>query len=221
MAVPWEFIEPDLLATGHLAEDIRFGLELAIRGHPPRFFRDSRVVSYFPGTQLGQDQQKQRWVHGHLALITSHLPRLIYHGLRRRDLGLLALAADLAVPPLGVLAVANITLGALCLAYIAVTGTRTPLIPAALANALFAFSLVTAWYVCGRNLVGSKEITQLPWHVITVIRSVANLARGHRTAWIRADRLQTTIQLKRANHSAPKRPAPPHSRSQLPGNGPT
>jgi cellulose synthase/poly-beta-1,6-N-acetylglucosamine synthase-like glycosyltransferase len=222
MAIPWQLIEPELFATGHLAEDMRFGLELAMRGHPPRFFRDTRVISYFPDTQRGQDQQKQRWVHGHLALINSHLPRLICHGLGRRDLGLLALAADLAVPPLGVLAVANIVLGILCLAYMAVTGAGAPLVLAALANILFAFSIITAWYVCGRDMIGGKEITQLPLHVIRVIRSVFNLARGRRTNWIRADRHQTTIRLKRGRqYIHRKRTAPPASHSRLPGSGST
>lgn len=54
MAVPWELIEPELFATGHLAEDMRFGLELAMRGYPPRFFREACVTSHFPDSQRGQ-----------------------------------------------------------------------------------------------------------------------------------------------------------------------
>jgi hypothetical protein len=197
MAVPWDLIEPELFATGHLAEDLRLGLELAMRGHPARFFRDARVTSYFPDTQRGQDQQKRRWVHGHLELISSHLPRLLSCGLRRRDLRLLALAADLAVPPLGMLALANVALGTVCLIHMAVTGATAPFGLAVLANALFAFSLGAAWYICGRDLVGGKEIGQLPKHVLMVMHSVLSLARGQTTNWIRADRLRATIQLER------------------------
>lgn len=189
MAMPWRLIDPELFATGHLAEDVLFGLELAIRGHPPCFFRGAGVTSYFPETRSGHAQQKQRWIHGHFGLIKSHLPRLIYQGLRRRDAGLLALAADLAVPPLGVLAVANIVLATLSLISIAIAGAAAPLGVVAFANALFAFSLVTSWYVCGRDLIGWKEVKRLPWHTIMVMRSVWNLARGHSIQWIRADRL--------------------------------
>jgi hypothetical protein len=188
MAVPWGLIKPELIATGNLTEDILLGIELAIKGYPPRFFRGARVTSYFPGTEDGQDQQKQRWVHGHFGLISSHLPRLVYHGLRRRDLGLLALAADLAVPPLSVLAAANGMLVLLCLADLAASGTIVPLVLALLASTGFAFSLVTAWYFCGRDLVGLNEIKQLPRHFLVVTRSALKLVRGHRTQWIRADR---------------------------------
>jgi cellulose synthase/poly-beta-1,6-N-acetylglucosamine synthase-like glycosyltransferase len=191
MAMPWRLIEPQLFATGHLTEDMLLGIELAIRGSPPRFFREARVTSYFPDTQHGQDQQKQRWVHGHLGLINSHLPRLIYHGLRRRDLGLLGLAADLAVPPLGVLAAANMMLMLLCLTHLAVTGAAVPLALAMLASAIFAFSLITGWYFCGRDLIGLGDIKHLARHVIMVTRAALNLARGDRTQWIRADRSRT------------------------------
>jgi cellulose synthase/poly-beta-1,6-N-acetylglucosamine synthase-like glycosyltransferase len=189
MALPWRLLDPRMFATGHLAEDILLGADLAMKGFPPRFFREARVTSYFPSTRAGQDQQKQRWVHGHFSLINSHVPRLVYQGLRRRQLGLLALAADLAVPPLGVLAVANVVLIAMSLTWMAATGAGAPLALAAVGSALFAFSLVAAWRVCGRDLIGLKEVKQLPRHIIMVMGSVLNLARGRRAPWTRADRL--------------------------------
>lgn len=194
MAVPWRLIQPELFATGHLAEDLLFGLELAVKGHAPRFFRAARVTSYFPDTQHGREQQRQRWMHGHLGLICSHVPRLIYHALRRRDLGLMALALDLAVPPLGVLTVANLLLTTICLIFAVVTGAGAPLGFAALGNILCAFCFVTAWCVCGRDLIGIREIKQLPRHVMLVMSSVLNLARGHKAQWIRADRSRTAIR---------------------------
>jgi cellulose synthase/poly-beta-1,6-N-acetylglucosamine synthase-like glycosyltransferase len=193
MAIPWSLIDLELFATGHLAEDLLFGLELAVRGHPPRFLREAKVTSYFPETQGGHAQQKQRWIYGHFGLIKSHSPRLIYQGLRRRDVGLLALAADLAVPPLGVLAIANIVLAMLFLISIAIGGAVTPLGLVAAANSLFAFSLVTSWSVCGRNLIGWEEVRRLPRHAIMVMRSVWDLARGHSMQWIRADRLDADV----------------------------
>jgi hypothetical protein len=128
-------------------------------------------------------------VHGHFALIYSHTPRLIYQALRRRDFGLLALAADLAVPPLGVLAVANIALLLMSLAWTAAVGAYAPLAFATLASALFASSLAAAWYVFGRDLIGLEEVKQLPRHIIMVMGSALNLARGHKVPWVRADRL--------------------------------
>jgi cellulose synthase/poly-beta-1,6-N-acetylglucosamine synthase-like glycosyltransferase len=189
MALPWRLINPEMFATGHLTEDLLVGLDLAMKGFSPRFFREASVTSYFPNTQRSQGQQKQRWVHGHFALIYSHTPRLIYQALRRRDFGLLALAADLAVPPLGVLAVANIALLLMSLAWMAAVGAWAPLAFATLASALFASSLVAAWCVCGRDLIGLEEVKQLPRHIIMVMGSALNLARGRKVPWVRADRL--------------------------------
>jgi Glycosyl transferase family group 2 len=189
MALPWRLIDPGMFATGHLSEDMLLGLDLAMKGSSPRFFRDVTVKSYFPDTERGQVQQKQRWVHGHFALINSHMPRLVYQALRRRELGLLALAADLAVPPLGVLAVANVILLVMSLTWKALTGASAPLGFAAIESALFASSLVAAWQVCGRDLIGLKDVKQLPRHIIMVMRSVFNLVRGHRALWNRAERL--------------------------------
>jgi cellulose synthase/poly-beta-1,6-N-acetylglucosamine synthase-like glycosyltransferase len=189
MALPWRLIDPGMFATGHLSEDMLLGLDLAMKGSSPRFFRDVTVKSYFPDTERGQVQQKQRWVHGHFALINSHVPRLVYQAVRRRELGLLALAADLAVPPLGVLAVANVILLVMSLTWKALTGASAPLGFAAIESALFASSLVAAWQVCGRDLIGLKEVKQLPRHTIMVMRSVFNLVRGHRAPWNRAERL--------------------------------
>jgi cellulose synthase/poly-beta-1,6-N-acetylglucosamine synthase-like glycosyltransferase len=189
MALPWRLIDREKFATGHLSEDLLIGLDLAMQGFPPRFFREACVISYFPETQRGQDQQKQRWMHGHLALINSHILRLIYQAARRRDFGLLALAADLAVPPLGVLAVANLVLLLMSLAWLAAVGAWAPLAVAAVASALFASPLLAAWYVCGRDLIGLEEVQRLPRHIVMVMGSVLNLARGHKVPWVRSDRL--------------------------------
>lgn len=188
MAMPWELVKPDLFATGHLAEDMLFGLELALAGHPPRFFRAAGVTSYFPHSQHGQAQQKERWVRGHLALIISHLPRLAYQAIRRRDWRLLALAADIAVPPLGLLALANVLLFSCAFTYMLMTGDIIPSSLATLAGLPFLFAIATAWHLCGRDLIGWNEVKRLPRHIIMVMRPLLNLARGYRVPWIRAER---------------------------------
>jgi len=196
MAVPWSLIEPRLVTTDHLAEDLLFGIELALKGHPARFFRRACVTSRFPETRSSRAEQKRRWVQGHLDLILSHLPRLAREALRRNDVGLLALAADLAVPPLGLLAFANAGLLALSLVLMAVTGTIVPFALSAIPTAMLVLSLVSAWHLCGRDLIGLKEVAQVPRHILVVMRTVLNLARGRRTAWIRAERPQVPSQVR-------------------------
>ena len=43
-------------------------------------------------------------LEGHLRMLLSHAPRLMWLGARRRDIGLIAIAFELAVPPLSLLA---------------------------------------------------------------------------------------------------------------------
>ncbi|PAY06779.1 glycosyl transferase [Bradyrhizobium sp. UFLA03-84] len=202
MALPWALINQELFATGHLAEDLFLGLELAISGHPPRFLRDVRVTSYFPDTQRGQAQQKRRWIHGHLGLIRTHLPRIALHVFRTRDLRLLALAADLLVPPIGILALANIAVLIVSLLYLVLIGPSVALTCVALEFFVFAFSLVSAWFVSGRDLIGLREFAQVPLHLMMVAYSAFAFLCGHRTRWVRADRLRATAQFTRTPHGA-------------------
>jgi len=88
-----------------------------------------------------------------------------------------------------VLAVANMALLLMSLAWMAAVGARAPLVFATLTSALFASSLVAAWCVCGRDLIGLEEVKLLPRHIITVLGSALNAARGHKVPWFRTDRV--------------------------------
>lgn len=188
MALPWSLIRADMFATGHLAEDLLLGLELALQGSPPRFFRDACVTSYFPDAQPSQDRQRQRWVQGHFALIASHVLRLIDHALRRRDLKLLALAADISVPPLGVLAAGYIAALLTSVTWLAVFHAAAPLVISGLGAALLLSSLLAAWHLCGRDLVGRAELEHVPRHLAVALGSALNAVRGRKVSWTRTDR---------------------------------
>src|SRR5207248_10378077 len=103
MMFPWSVISSAPLASGHLVEDLKLGLDLAETGKAPYFFPFVKVTSVFPTTAKGTDSQRQRWVQGHLATI-GKFPRLLAVGLMRGDLNVLVLALDLLVPPLSLLA---------------------------------------------------------------------------------------------------------------------
>ena len=188
MAFPWACIAPRLFATGHVAEDIMVGLAMAKAGHAPRFFQDVMVVSHFPETRSGADQQKKRWMHGHLQLISTHVPPLMWHALRKRDGDTLALAVDLLVPPLVLLGLANASLFAVGAAWALLTGSSAPMIVAIVSCCLLAASLGGAWAVHGRDLIGTKELRELPAHLIRVVNATAGFVAGQRSIWIRADR---------------------------------
>jgi cellulose synthase/poly-beta-1,6-N-acetylglucosamine synthase-like glycosyltransferase len=188
MAMPSRLIRPGLFATGHVTEDLLIGLECAIAGNAPRYLRDVTLISHFPETANGRDQQKQRWVHGHLAVILTHAPRLVALAIRRRSLPLLALAADVLVPPLTVLAAGHAGVFTANFVFALAFAVWLPLMLSAIGVAAFCFSLATAWHFCGRDLIGRRELRQMPWHMVRVLGSVLAFLRGRRSTWVRADR---------------------------------
>ncbi|MGB6488158.1 MAG: glycosyltransferase family 2 protein, partial [Steroidobacteraceae bacterium] len=60
MAFPWTCIRGATLATGHIVEDLKLGLELAGAGHPALFCPEVCVTSYFPASEEGFRTQRTR-----------------------------------------------------------------------------------------------------------------------------------------------------------------
>src|SRR6202522_3619039 len=104
MAFTWPCISGATLATGHIVEDLKLGVDLARAGTPALFCPDALVTSDFPESSEGIQTQRRRWEHGHLALILSEAPRLFLNSLATLNVDLMALALDLSVPPLALLA---------------------------------------------------------------------------------------------------------------------
>ncbi|PAX51344.1 glycosyltransferase family 2 protein, partial [Brunnivagina elsteri] len=77
MAFPWHIISKANLANGHIVEDLKLGLDLAIAGHRPIFCPEARVTSYFPQQSEAIKSQRTRWEHGHLQMIRTYLPILL------------------------------------------------------------------------------------------------------------------------------------------------
>ena len=192
MAIPWRLIDPSDFATGHVAEDLLIGLQNAVKGFPPRFFKSATVFSYFPESQSGRAMQKRRWLHGHLSIIGNQAPKLIVQAWRARSLGIAALAADLMAPPLVLLALAHSSFFTLSISWFALSGSWLPLALAALCNGMLAFSIIVAWFVCGRDLIGWAELREIPLHILMVLRASIGFLRGNRSAWMRADRASKT-----------------------------
>ena len=100
MAFPWDVVRSADLASGRIVEDLKLGLDLALSGSPPLFCPSAVVTSEFSVSVKGADAQRERWEYGHINLILTLAPRLLYLAILRGNLGLLALTLDMAVPPL-------------------------------------------------------------------------------------------------------------------------
>jgi hypothetical protein len=153
MAFPWGRLSKATLATGHIVEDLKLGLELARAGAAPLLCPEALVTSNFPTSGDGIKSQRTRWEHGHLGVILSDAPRLFLDGVRRRDADLLALVLDLCVPPTALLALMVVAIWTSCAILFYLTAAAWPLGLASLAALLMAASVLMSWRAYGRHIM--------------------------------------------------------------------
>src|SRR5439155_18560878 len=102
MAFPWRLLRDAPLASGHIVEDMRLGIDLAIAGHPPVFEPFAEIGGELPSGRTAARGQRTRWEHGHLGTMLTQVPRLAREAVRQRRADLAGLALELGVPPLSV-----------------------------------------------------------------------------------------------------------------------
>jgi cellulose synthase/poly-beta-1,6-N-acetylglucosamine synthase-like glycosyltransferase len=103
MAFPWEIIDKVSFASGNIVEDKQLGLDLALAGYSPIYCEQALVTGYFPQHQQAGNTQRTRWVHGHLETLRTQVPLMLLAAWRQKRFDLLAIALDMAVPPLSML----------------------------------------------------------------------------------------------------------------------
>jgi cellulose synthase/poly-beta-1,6-N-acetylglucosamine synthase-like glycosyltransferase len=104
MAFPWHVLNKAKLGGDNLVEDMQLGLDLAIAGWPASLCEEARILGRLPLDAQAAKTQRTRWEHGQIATSLTQSPRLVWAGLTKGKPALLALAMDLAVPPLSLLA---------------------------------------------------------------------------------------------------------------------
>lgn len=188
MAFPWHLLQRHSLASGHLVEDMQLGLALAKAGHAPRFCPQALVTSLFPTDSQAQARQRTRWEHGHLSMITQTLPGLLRQWLRHPRKDLLAMALDVAIPPLSLLALVCAATLAVTLLWALVSGATTPLLLAALACALFGLAIWRAWQRIGQSLLSPHDLLQVAAYLLWKLPLYARFLTARQLAWVRSQR---------------------------------
>lgn len=188
MAFPWSVLRQAKLANAHIVEDMKLGIELAVAGAPVRFCPEALVTSQFPENARAAQSQRTRWEHGHLGMIVREFPRLLLMAGKRRDIELLALALDLAVPPLALL-VALLT-GVFGLALVgALTGLSLwPLWLALLALVMLSAAVLAAWWGWGRAVVPFFALVSAPLYVLVKLPLYLKFLTRRQKEWVRTER---------------------------------
>jgi cellulose synthase/poly-beta-1,6-N-acetylglucosamine synthase-like glycosyltransferase len=165
MAFPWKALADASLGTPESVEDMHLAVQLALDGKPALYIPTPCVSGLLPSGAPAVRAQRQRWEHGHVRTLLRYAPRLVWQGVRQQRLDLLLLGADLAVPPLSLLAV--LVSGAAVVEVIAWLMTGIWLWFGVLACATIGATLavLVAWRRFGRELLSFKDLALIPLYI--------------------------------------------------------
>jgi cellulose synthase/poly-beta-1,6-N-acetylglucosamine synthase-like glycosyltransferase len=188
MAFPWACISAAPLATGHIVEDLKLGIELARAGDFPLFCPEGLVTSMFAASSEGSQSQRTRWEHGHIGVILSDGPRLLLDSVLKFDIRLMSMALDLAVPPLALLTLANVVIWIGSGLLFVVTKVAAPLIIATVSLSLLTLSVFVSWGRYGRHVISLADLALGMYYAIMKIPLYAKFLVTRQMDWVRSKR---------------------------------
>jgi hypothetical protein len=94
----------------------------------------------------------------------------------------------LAVPPLGLLIPISLLTGTLSLVLFLTANLYAPLALSAFNVLSLAVFLALAWFSCGRDLIGFRELALFPVYAGGIARMLWQYLSGNRSGWLRANR---------------------------------
>ena len=188
MAFPWALIRNAPLASGHIVEDMRLGLDLAAIGAAPVFCPEALVTSVFPSGTQGIAEQRARWEQGHVGVMLTEGPRALWRALVRGRPALAVMVLDLGVPPLTMLVLMLVGLAVFDGLFAVVSGNYSPMVFAAGSLAMLGTAIVLAWWRFGRQIVSAGELMRAPLYVLSKLPLYARFFRRGKREWVRAER---------------------------------
>ncbi len=190
MMFPWKCISTAQLATAHIVEDLKLGLDLTAAGYPPLFCPDARVSSYFPASEEGFKAQRTRWEHGYLGVLLKDAPAVLLRALRAGDAQLLSLGLDLCVPPVALLSllVAAVWIASALLQ--AISHRDGPLLLATVTAGLLALSVLASWARFGRRIVSLGTLALAIVYALWKAPVYARFLVARQLDWVRSKRDQ-------------------------------
>lgn len=188
MAFIWDDIAYAHLASGHIAEDMKLGIDLCRAKKPPFFFPYACVKSFFPVTQEAARNQRARWEHGHLSVILSDAPALFLEAIKTRNLQMLGMAFDLIVPPLAVLTLMITLIFAISIGIHQIVPINTVLIGASLLLLALTSAIFISWTFFGRRIISFKQLCYAPIYAFIKIPLYIKFFINRQVEWVRAKR---------------------------------
>lgn len=188
MAFPWPSLQAIDLASSHLVEDMKLGIDLAIAGYHPVLDLNSYVWGILPDDPAAAKSQRTRWEQGHLQVLKSYVPRLWGQALRQLRPGLLLLGLDIALPPLALWSLLGLLLtvvtGIAALIGIGVLPLQIQLI----ADGVLLSSILIGWVGWGHELLSLAQLVAIPLYILWKIPIYLKALLKPETNWVRTKR---------------------------------
>lgn len=188
MAFPWAAIQKVDLASGHIVEDMKLGVDLAKLNLAPKFCPEALISSYFPTSEEGIQTQRIRWEHGHIGMIVKEGPLLMLQSVKQLNFKMLALALDMCVPPLALLVLMIVVLSGLSLALILLTAQLLPWVFAIINLFLLGITVMLAWFKFGRSILSFNKLMMAPVYVLVKIPLYIKFIFKRQSEWVRSKR---------------------------------
>lgn len=188
MAFPWQVISNAALATGHVVEDMKLGMDLTRDGRPPLFCPQAVVSSQFPSSDSGTQTQRKRWEHGHLSMIVSDAPRFLLQGLLKARASMIGFALDLMVPPLALLLLLVLAVFGVCALFALLSGALGPLLLSALVVATIGVAVLLAWWRYGRETLSAANLLMAVLYVFWKVPVYIGFLINRQVEWVRSKR---------------------------------
>lgn len=188
MALPWAAIARTSVASNSIVEDMKLGLDLAIAKTPPILCPSVTVTAPMPPGDAAAKTQRTRWEHGHLQIIKRYCPQLLFEALFQGRLELIAIALDLAVPPLALLL--SLWLAAtfaLTLVY-AIAGIWLPALICYISGLALLSSVLLAWFKFAQEDISFRALISFPAYILWKLPVYLKFIRSPQTEWIRTNR---------------------------------
>jgi len=190
MALPWTLAQKLNVGSGEIVEDLSLSLDLTREGAAPIYVGDALVTSEFPANEDAAAKQRARWEHGSMRMAKHNLWGLFFEGVKRGDTRLIAMAFDLAIPPLTVFAMVLIVSFAATAAALVLFNIAEPFILVLISSFLFAGAVVASWLGYGRNALPVSAVKDIAGYVVSKRKVYDSAARQTTETWTRTERAQ-------------------------------
>ena len=123
-----------------------------------------------------------------MSMIASEALPLLLRGLLRGRIMVVALALDMCVPPLALLALIAMALSAVALVFTLFTGAGLPLLLALMTMAGFGAAVLLAWARHGRGILSAGDLLMAVFYIFKKIPLYCRFFINRQVEWVRSKR---------------------------------